>query len=225
MRSLAGFDPNAHGAGGPSSPLAFASGWRLRLGTGIGARAGSTEHPYTQEKGRHFLGALWVLSRAGRLLRSAKTSPAVGTARVKEQKPHAAGTALLSPASRICCSEVQVGFTAFGCSGGRRQRNPDVPKTRAVCPKWCWCSRAVSGALAVVQRYDPGLAPSPLSTALGTMECTYVHFPASLLETAGVNSVHAWPETKALKPWVRNLRHHQNLLRTPTEREGARLSV
>lgn len=48
-------------------------------------------------------------------------------------------------------------------------------------------------------------------------------FPESLLEIAGVNSAGAWPETKALKPWVRNLRHHQNLLGTPTKQEGASL--
>lgn len=45
----------------------------------------------------------------------------------------------------------------------------------------------------------------------------------SHLERAGVNSARAWPETKALKPWVKNVRSHQNALRTPTAREGARL--
>lgn len=96
----------------------------LGLASGIGARAGSTEHPYTQEKGGHF----WGVSRAGRLLHSAK-----------------------------------------------------------ICP------------VAVVQRYNPGLAPSPVSAALGTTERAHVRFPASLLEIARANSVHAWPETKSFK--------------------------
>lgn len=53
--------------------------------------------------------------------------------------------------------------------------------------------------VAVVQRYDPGLAPSPVSAALGTTERAHVRFPASLLEIAGANSVHAWPEPKSFK--------------------------